>query len=359
MSYPRERNYGCRISDAYTYKGLKTIIMENETLRVTILVDKGTDIFEFLYKPEDIDFMWHLPAGVWEPSKYIPSSAQSSGFFMDYYEGCWQEILPNGGDACVYKGAELGQHGEVSLIPWNYQILEDRPEKVSVKFWVRTPRCPFYLEKVLSLESNKAILSIEEAVENEAEEEMELMWGHHPAIGPPFLDENCIIDTPAKRVLIHTPKYHPNSRLREGKEFDWPEVVGRKGEKIDLSKIPSPSLRVADLCYLKELEEGWYALTNTKKGVGFGLVFDQEVFPYIWYWQEFKGGFSYPWWGKTYNIALEPWSSYPASGIPEAIKSSTQIRLKPKEKKRAWLKAVVYSNIKRVKRISPEGKVEG
>lgn len=51
-----ERNYGCRIRE-YLYRDLKTLTLENELLRVSILADKGTDIFEFLYKPIDLDVL--------------------------------------------------------------------------------------------------------------------------------------------------------------------------------------------------------------------------------------------------------------------------------------------------------------
>ena len=51
MAYIHERNYGCRISADYAYRGLKTVVMENRKLRISILADKGTTIFEFLYKP--------------------------------------------------------------------------------------------------------------------------------------------------------------------------------------------------------------------------------------------------------------------------------------------------------------------
>lgn len=356
MITPYERNFGCRVSDDYSYKGLKTVVMENEKLRVSILVDKGTDIFEFLYKVKDIDFMWKVRPGVWDTSKYIPSSASGSGFFMDYYQGCWQEIMPNGGSASFYKGAEIGQHGEISLIPWDYQILLNEEEKISVKFWTRTQRFPFYLEKIISLVKDKSVLFIEEKLVNEAEEDMELMWGHHPAFGQPFLDENCVIDVKAKKVVVHSPKYSETSRLKEG-EFNWPNALDNQGKKIDLSRVPPPSLKVADLCYIKDLEEGFYALTNLKKKIGFGISFDKKVFKYIWYWQEFKGGFGYPWWGRTYNIALEPWSSYPAKGLQEAIKSHTQIKLKPHQEKKSYLTAVVYEGGKRVKKITKEGKV--
>jgi len=58
------RNHGCRITDELVYKGMRTIILENELIRVGILIDKGTDIFEFLYKPTDTDFLLRSPIGL-------------------------------------------------------------------------------------------------------------------------------------------------------------------------------------------------------------------------------------------------------------------------------------------------------
>ena len=49
--------------------------MENELLRLTILVGKGTDIIELLYKPKDIDFMWISPKNF--------SSSDIKGNFLD------------------------------------------------------------------------------------------------------------------------------------------------------------------------------------------------------------------------------------------------------------------------------------
>lgn len=93
-------------------------------------------------------------------------SAPSTGPFIDYYSGGWNEILPNGGPHVTYQGAELGQHGEISLIPWEYALLEDSPERVAVRLWVRPIRTPFFLEKTLSLEPRRAVLMIEERLTN-------------------------------------------------------------------------------------------------------------------------------------------------------------------------------------------------
>ena len=45
MNYQEERSSDCRISDAWTYKGLKTVILENNLIQVIVLADKGADIY--------------------------------------------------------------------------------------------------------------------------------------------------------------------------------------------------------------------------------------------------------------------------------------------------------------------------
>ena len=53
MHYQDERTTGCRVSDAWTYRGLKTVVLENELVRITVLADKGADIQSFVHKQID------------------------------------------------------------------------------------------------------------------------------------------------------------------------------------------------------------------------------------------------------------------------------------------------------------------
>ena len=133
--------------------------------------------------------------------------------FVDLYEGGWQECFPNGGESVLYKGAELPFHGELLTLPWQVDVLEDRPEVVSVRLTVRTLRTPFVLEKVLTLRSGRAVLEIDERLTNLADEPMDVMWGHHPAFGPPFLDDTCRIDIAACRGSTERPEPWPDSQL--------------------------------------------------------------------------------------------------------------------------------------------------
>ena len=90
MSIGQPRNHGCRISDAWTFQGMRTLILENELLRVTVLLDKGSDIVEFRYKPLDLDFLFFAPTGIRNPNRGIVS-APSGGPFLGYFSGGWND----------------------------------------------------------------------------------------------------------------------------------------------------------------------------------------------------------------------------------------------------------------------------
>ena len=43
--YVQSRNYGCRLQEVSIY-GLKSLILENEILRITLIMDRGCEIIE-------------------------------------------------------------------------------------------------------------------------------------------------------------------------------------------------------------------------------------------------------------------------------------------------------------------------
>ncbi|MFA6449101.1 MAG: aldose 1-epimerase [bacterium] len=359
MNYNYDRNWGCRISDEHTIRGLRTLVMENELLRISVLLDKGTDIYEFLYKPHDVDFMWRGPQQLRDPRMFASTVSRASGNFQDYYHGGWQEVFPNGGAHLKYKGAELGQHGEVSIIPWECRIETDREDEVAARMWTRTYRTPFYIEKTLRLKAGVAALFIEERIVNEGCEDMDYMWGHHPTFGHPFLDSSCRIDIPATRVEVQSPLFCENSMLPPGAAFDrWPIVKDRDGNDFDLSAVPPPEAKTSEMCYLLGLDDGWYGLTNANRKIGFGMRWDKEIFPVVWLWEVFRGNFGYPWYGRTYNLALEPWSSHPG-GMANALERKTTRRLGPGESLETSLLACAYDGLSQVSKINADGSVEG
>lgn len=352
-----DRNYGCRINDEYTFRGLQVVVLENELLRISVLPDKGTDIFEFLYKPLDVDFMTVSPQGLRNPNRGLPTNAHSSGFLHDYWEGGWMECFPNGGNPANYQGVEFGQHGEVHLIPWRHAVIEDDPAKVSVRFWARTYRTPFLVEKTLTLEQHSPVLLIQERVTNESDVPVDYMWGHHPVFGRPFLEPGCTIDVPGCRAQVHNELYSPDNTLDPGQEFEWPLAPNRNGGVTDLSITPALDAHIENLVYLSSLEAGWCAVTNPRLGVGIGLAWPTEVLPYLSLWQEYAANPTYLWYRRQYSLGAEPWSSIPVSGLVKAMENGTACRLEGRASQDLEIRAIAYRASGRVRRIEPDGTV--
>src|SRR5574338_272518 len=321
--YTFGRKEGCRISLDYTYRGMKVAFLENDLVRIGVLLDKGADVFEFTYKPLDLDFLWQSPIELRRP--FAATSALPEGAFHDYFYGGWQESLPSAGWASEpYLGTYQGLHGEVSLLPFEAVILEDTPDRVALRTRVRTYRSPLTLERTLSLERGKSALFIHEKLENESDADFAIMWGHHPALGTPFLDENCVVKTTAKNVEIVN--FHPNGLWLPGGDYSYPMVPNRRnGQLEDISLVRSAATKSVDVVIFKELAEGWYLVNNSAQAAGFGMAWDEKLFPYLWMWQVYGGHNDYPWYGRTYNIALEPFTSYPPAGITNAIQNGSAL----------------------------------
>ena len=354
MHYQDERTTGCRISDSWTYRGLKTVVLENELLRVSIIADKGADVFELTHKKTDTEFMWRTPWSVRNQSLSTPPTGNGDHIWHDSYIGGWQTIAPTGGPPQTYANADLGQHTEATLMPWDAVIVEDSPEKVTAKFTVRTVRTPFWIEKMVSLEAGSPVVTVTDTLTNQAEENAEAQWGQHVALGDPFVTPNCRLDmAPADHFVPE----RGGDRLLDGHVGKWPTAVDPDGNEVDLTSFPPKSDRVEDYSVFKNQKEGWYAVTNPDRGVGFGLAYPVDTFKYLWYWQVFGGGSGYPWYGRSYNVGLEPFTSLSA-GIPEpGSDQRTSIIFKPGETRSATVKAVVYESTTGVSRISPNGDV--
>ena len=358
MHYQQERNYGCRVSDAWTYRGLKTVVLENELLRIVVLADKGADIYQFVHKPTDVDFLWRSPWGVRDPSRFLPTTGSPTSVWLDVYEGGWQTVLPGGGFPSMYSGAEMGLHAEVNTMPWDCAITEDTPERASVRLSVRTYRTPFFFEKTLTLASGSPVLEINETLVNEGEELAHCVWGEHIALGPPFLSEDCVIDLPGGLVINHPTEFHPNNRLEPGLQRPWPMTESKDGGAVDLSRVPPKSIRAYDQSYITDMPDGWYAVTNQRLGLGWGVLFPREVFRYLWHWQSYGGGYGYPWYGRTYNVGLEPFTSYTNEGLETAIQNGTALTVEPGKRIDVSLKAIAYTGSERVERINLDGSVD-
>ena len=305
------RHHGCRISEWAT-GGHTVLVLENRSLRVGILQTQGADLIELRYKPLDLDVLWHTPQGLTPPA-VIPSSPRPAGALLDYAHGGWFESFPNGFFPCVYKGAELGQHGEMALLPWSAAVVADAPDFTALTFTVTGRRTPYRLQRTLSLRDDAPVLTIAEQIVNLAEEEMHFIWGQHATFGPPFVAEGCVIEFPPCTATLPdapgTMSQTHHARYRSGASSAWPNLLDVHGRTVAADHVPGKAMRTSDSFHLSGYNDGWARLCNPALHLGVALAWDATVFPYIWCWQNYGGEWSYPYYGRTFSLSIEPFTS--------------------------------------------------
>jgi Domain of unknown function (DUF4432) len=321
------RNWGARVLEFQAH-GMDLVVLENERIRVSVLAGRGADVLEFNLKSRDVDFVPLRGRGASSIAPVQAASIASDHAFLDTYVGGWQEILPNGGAPSQYGGARFGQHDEVSNLPWDYRIVEDTPQRVSVAFSVRTYRTPFHLERQVWLDQDTAELRVVERLRNESNVDVSAMWGQHIVFGRPFLDDSCeILVGDGALVIPHDQPIHPDSRrIADGATYRWPHALGPGGEHVDLRRVPEPGTP-SDIFYLTELPVAEYAVWSHRRALGLRVAWRQGVLPYLWYWQEPASTRQYPWWARDYLLGLEPFSSYPTNGLDASLRNGTALRV--------------------------------
>lgn len=349
----------CAVRELELRPGIRAVRIENDLVAATILVDKGADIYELIYKPKAVDVLWKSPWRLRSAGVGFPSAFQSATAWLENYPGGWQEIFPSGGGPCVYKGVELSFHGEASSRAWDFDLMEE-DGAAEVRLAVRLARSPFRLERVMRVEAGSPALLVRERITNEGGEPMDYMWGHHPAFGAPFLSAACRIDTNA-RALIADDAYDGDANpVAPGQRYVWP-TAERDARTVDLAIVPSEDEQRIILGYFADYEgdDAWFGVTNQALQFGVGMVWPRANFPFAWFWQEMHASGGFPWYRGAYVMAIEPSTSYPGQGLVSVMeKTQTHRTLEPGETAEAELRTVFYDGVARVTGIDRTGRIQ-
>lgn len=278
--------------------GHSVVWLENESLRLAVLPEKGADIPLIYHQRSGVQFLMQTPAGLQPPSEKGPED------FLENYEGGWQELFPNANDACELDGESIPFHGEAALLPWEYETLDGE----TLYLWVDCRQTPFRLERWMKLEGDR--LDIRGRVANLGERAWPFVWGHHIVLGGDFLGEGCRLQMPAKTIVTPSELFEPaTARLAENQWESWPFARGRLcGETFDLRQIPGPQAHSHDDAFVTGLAAGHLDVTNPHLRLRFHLDWEAELFPWVVLWQPF-GGADLPPLTGIYGLGVEPWVS--------------------------------------------------
>lgn len=319
-----------KVGFSQTSNKLKTIVIENESLRAIVMPELGAKLWQLHYKSSGTDLLWHNP-------KLEPQWVAQNSVYDDVFFGGWDELYPND-EAEVIEGKAFPDHGEIWSMPWEYDVVKSDSDEVVLHLWVDTPIGQSRVEKWITLRSDEAKLRFTHKITNLSSKPQPFLWKLHAAVR---VDEHSRIDLPAESVYIED-----FGEPRTGKtkmEYRWPFAEGH-----DMRKVPVASSGIAEFQYATEMKDGWCALTHTKERLSFGLAYDGSVLPSCWLFASYGG------WQDINAVVLEPCTGYPVS-VPAGIENQTHQTLKPGEAIQCEVIASVREGLTKVEKIDRDG----
>lgn len=325
-----------RISNAWTLRGLQTIVLENRFLKLVILPEAGAKIWQITYKPLDADLLWNNPRI--HPARHVIHAR-----YDDVWSGGWDELFPND-EAGPLREELLPDHGELWTGAWEAETFT-RSDFVGVHLRFQTPISSFAIKRTIRLRSQSSQFEITYRFTNCNTEPYPFLWKLHPAF---VVSPAHRIDFPQMQV-VREPAF-AGSLADAPLSFAWP-YAPLADRTIDLRNVPDPSSRAVHFFYGTELSAGWCAITNRATGLAAGLRFDPEVFKTCWLFASHGG------WRNLNVAVLEPATGYPFQA--QAMIDAQRARwLAPGESLKTSVLFVAQEGLQSVVGIHAEGTME-
>lgn len=309
-----------RIDDQRTHDGLRTIVMENDRIRVEILPELGAKVNRIEHRATGTDFLWHNPS-------IAPRIVPIGTSYDDNFSGGWDELFPNDLAGRV-RDAVYPDHGELWTQRWTHTITERTDDRVQVTLCCEGAVTTTRIEKVITLKAGESQLHFSHQLTNAGHRPFDFLWKLHPAMA---IEEGDRIDVPGLTGELVDPSF---GRLAEPASFNWPVAHPTGAPPLDLSVVPALN-GTREFVYVRDLTDGWCAIRRRRLDLGFGLVFPRHVFSSVWLFMTFGG------WRGLNTVVLEPCTTVPKD-LNEAIRRGTARTLRPGEILSCDVRAVVF-----------------
>jgi hypothetical protein len=289
----------------------KAVQIENETVRVTVLVEGG-HIAEILHKATNVNPLWIPPWPSIEPSDYSPER------HSEYGGNAESKLLAGimGHNLCVdlfggpsEEEAEAGitVHGEASVAPYR---ISRREHQLVASVHLESAQLDF--ERRLSLDGDT--VAITETVHNLGQWDRPIAWTQHVTLGPPFIARGeTEFEVSATRSKTFEGEF--GNVFPPGVEFDWPHAPRRDGGTIDLRWYTDAPVSAGYTAHLMNPahEDAYFTAWSPETGVLFGYRWKRSDFPWLGIWEENHSRQEPPWNGQTLTRGME----FGVSPMPE------------------------------------------
>jgi galactose mutarotase-like enzyme len=325
-----------RVVRNWSIHGFEACILENASLRVTVLPELGGKVLELVDKAADRDLLWHNPR---LPLRRAPYRAE----FDDWWSGGWDEVFPTG-DIARFDNEPLPYMGELWSVPWSVQQPEGESD-CTVTTSVETTMTAAHFERRLELRGDEPVLRARYQLTNVGLRPMPFLWGIHPALA---VTDAHRLDVPASQMLVGVSSGPSFGNV--GETYTWPFVVNPSSpsEPCDMRVVRPASDSVFGGHWATDLREGWLAATDRGRHRGVALSFSLDVFPNAWLWLTYGG------YRGHRHVILEPWTGRPMQ-LQDAIAAGTARSLGPGERLEAEVAFVIYSGLDLVRSVTKDG----
>jgi len=289
------------------YRGRRAATIENDHLRVTVLVEGG-HIAEVLDKQTGINPLWTPPWASIEPSTYDPavhhdtygggSDARLLAGIMGH-NVCLDLFGPPSSDEAA---AGLSAHGDAPVA--RYEIAARNGEALVLR--AALPRAQVEFTRRLELQGGS--VSVHERIRSQCAFDRPIAWTEHVTLGPPFLEKGATeFRLSATRSHVFETRFGDADYLRPGAVFDWPNAPRSDGGVADLRQLTSATQSSAYTAQLVDPQRrpAFFVAFSPSAELAFGYAWDPDDFPWIGIWEENYSRAAAPWNGRTLARGLE------------------------------------------------------
>ncbi|MBI3684675.1 MAG: hypothetical protein HY235_30260 [Acidobacteria bacterium] len=298
-----------------TYRNRRAVSIENDQLRVTVLVEGG-HLAELLHKPSGTNPLW---TPVWpsiEPSTFDPARhgavygthAESKLLAGIMGHNLCMDIF--GGPSAEEAAAGLMPHGEASIV--TYALWVEQGELLARASF---PVAQLAFERRIRLAGSMAIIT--ETVRNLSGCDKPTAWTQHVTLGPPLVEKGkTLFRLPGTKSRVYEADFAGEyGLLPPGADFDWPHAPLKRGGTLDLRVMPGAEASGGYTAHLMDphREQAFFLAWSPSSKVLCGYVWRRADFPWLGIWEENYSRRQPPWNGQSLTRGME----FGVSPMPE------------------------------------------
>jgi hypothetical protein len=296
------------------FQGRNAVAIENEHLRVTVLVEGG-HIAEVFSKSSGVSPLWVPHWTSIEPSRYSPE------LYPEFGSGPDAKLLAGimghnvcldlfGGPSAEEAAAGYTAHGEGSVVP--YQI-DESPGGLQMR--ATLPLAQISFSRSLELHGN--FVRIRETVESLAAFDRPIAWTQHVTLSPPFLDPaTTTFRASMTRSIVAGFDPGFDAYLQKDAEFDWPNAHRKDGGISDLRQMHPAAPASGYTAHLADpaREDAFFVAYSPRYQLAFGYIWKRKDFPWMGIWEENCSRPQTPWNKRCITRGME----FGVSPFPES-----------------------------------------